>query len=101
MAFIVIALDYRVLDGAVHPLGLSVRPRMIDLGEALLIAVLAAAHVEHVRDVAGSRAISTARGQPELDAVVGEHRVDLGGHSRSQSDLEGRGGDPVALLHQL
>ena len=38
MRFIVMALDGRVLDGAIHPLDLSVSPWMIDLGQPMLNA---------------------------------------------------------------
>ena len=47
-----------------------------DLGEAVLDAVLAAAHVEHVGHVSRGRAVGVARGEAELDAVVGQHGVD-------------------------
>lgn len=51
VAVVVIALDGRILDRPVHPLDLSVRPWMIDLGEAMLDAVFPAAHREHVSDI--------------------------------------------------
>jgi hypothetical protein len=54
----------------VHPLDLAVRPQMLDLGETVLDAVLAAAHVEYMRHVAGSRAIGIARRKNELNAVA-------------------------------
>ena len=50
MAAVVIALDGRLFDGAVHPLDLAVRPRVVDLGEPVLDAVFVAAQVEHVGD---------------------------------------------------
>jgi hypothetical protein len=74
---------------------------VVHLGEPVLDTVLAAAHVEHVRDVAGSGTVSVARRQPELDAIVREHRVDFVRHSRDQGDQEGRGGDPAGFFHQL
>jgi hypothetical protein len=43
---------------------------MLDLGETVLDAVLAAAHVEYMRHVAGSRAIGIARRKNELNAVA-------------------------------
>lgn len=88
VAVVVLAFDRRVLDCAVHPLDLPVGPRVIDFGEAMLEAVFPAAHLEHVRDVAGRRAIGLARRIPELDAVVGQDRMDLAGNCRDQGDEE-------------
>ncbi len=48
MAVVGVAFDGRVLDGSVHPFDLTVGPGMVDLGEAVLDVVLAAAHGEHV-----------------------------------------------------
>ena len=45
---IVIALDGRVFDGAVHPLDLPVGPRMVHLGQSMLDVVLVADAVEDV-----------------------------------------------------
>src|SRR5829696_6433318 len=42
VAVVVIAPHRRVLEGAVHPLGLAVRPGMVGFGEPVLDAVLAA-----------------------------------------------------------
>jgi hypothetical protein len=50
---------------------------MVDLGEAVLDVVLAAAHGEHVRHIASRGAGGVARRMTELDAVVGQDRVDL------------------------
>lgn len=63
VAVVVKAFDGGFFDGAVHPLDLAIRPWVLDLGEAVLDAVLAAAHVKHMRHVAGSRAISIAVGK--------------------------------------
>ena len=43
---------------------------MLDLGEAVLNPVFLATHVEHIGDVRGGRAVSVARWERELDAVV-------------------------------
>ena len=40
MAVVVIAFDGGVLDGPVHPFHLPIGPGMVDLGEAVLDAVL-------------------------------------------------------------
>lgn len=76
--------DGRVLNGAVHPFDLTVRPRMIEFREAMLDAVLSAGQVEgvgakqlmrgeHLLNF-GDTPASPRRG--ELKAIVGEHRVD-------------------------
>ena len=46
MAVVVEALDGRVLDGAVHPLDLTVGPGMLRLGQAMLDVVLGAGELE-------------------------------------------------------
>ena len=89
MAVVVVAFDGRVLDGSVHPFDLTVGPGMVDLGEAVLDVVLATAHGEHVRHIASSRAGGVARRIPELDAVVGQDRVDLVRHGCDQGGQEG------------
>ena len=55
---IVIALESLILDSAIHPLDLSVRPRVIDFGQPMLDAVSLADAVE--------RPASPAR-TPEID----------------------------------
>ena len=85
MAVVVVAFDGRVLDGSVHPFDLTVGPGMVDLGEAVLDVVLAAAHGEHVRHIASRRAGGVARRITELDAVVGQDRVDLVRHGCDRS----------------
>lgn len=60
---VVIAFDGRVLDRAVHSFDLPIGPGMIDPGEAMLDAILPAAHREHMRDVAGCRTVGVARRQ--------------------------------------
>ena len=79
VAVVVKAFDCGFFDGVVHPLDLAVRPQMLDLGETVLDAVLAAAHVEYMRHVAGSRAIGIARRKNELNAVVGENSKEFVG----------------------
>ena len=101
MAIVVVALDGGFLDRAVHALDLPVGPGMLDLGEPVLDAVLVAAHVEHVCHVTCRRTVRVSRRESELDAIVGEHGVDLVGNSRDQSFEEGRGGGPARLPQQL
>ena len=70
VAVVVIAFDGGFLDSAVHSLDLTIGPRMIDFGEAMLDAVLAASHGEHVCHVAGGWAIGVAWRETELNAVA-------------------------------
>ena len=72
-------------------------PGMVDLGEAVLDAVLPAAHREHVGDEAGGWPVGVARREAELDAVVGQYRVNPVGDGGDQGDEEGGGRDAVAL----
>src|SRR5690606_10753547 len=74
----------RFLDGAVHTLDLAIGPRMIGFGEPVFDAVLAADAIEHVRTVARGWAIAVPRCMAELDAVVGQHGVDVVGHGLDQ-----------------
>jgi hypothetical protein len=53
VAIVMMALYGRFLDRPVHALDLPVGPRMLDLGEPVLDAVLPAPHVEHMHH--GSR----------------------------------------------
>ena len=69
---------------------------MLDLGQAVFDPIPLTAHVEHVRNQGGGRAVGVARGKGELDAIVGEDGVDLVGNRADQRHEEGRGGDPVS-----
>jgi hypothetical protein len=71
------ALNGRVLDRAVHPLDLAVRPRMVRLGQPVLDAVGLADHVE--AHGPGGDGVPVPRLLGELDAVVCENGVDLMG----------------------
>ena len=76
---IVEELQRRVLDGAVHPLGLAVCPGVIGLGQPVGDAVLGADAIEDMKteclgsDRCGFWQVS------EGNTVVGQHRVDLVG----------------------
>ena len=68
MAIVVIPFDGRVLNRAVHALDLSVRPRVVWLGQAMLNAICSADHVEpHGPGIGG---VPVARLLTKLDAVV-------------------------------
>lgn len=90
MAVVVEAFDGGFLNGPVHPFDLAVGPGVLHLGEAVLDAVLTAAHVEHVGHVAGGRAVGVTRRERELDAVVGQDRVDPVGDDLDHVIEEGR-----------
>lgn len=89
MTVVVIALDGRILDRAVHSLDLAIGSRMVDPGEAMLDPIVPTAHREHMRDVAGCRTVGVARRKAELDAVIGQDRVNLVGNGGDQGDKEG------------
>lgn len=96
VSIVMVALDGRFLDRAVHALDLAIGPGMLDLGQPMFDAILLAAHIERMCRVSCRRAVRVAR--RELDPIVGENRVDLVGDSRDQSFEEGRGGGPSRLL---
>ena len=100
MSIIMVALDGRFLDRAVHALDLAIGPGMLDLGQPMFDAILLAAHIEHMCHVSCRRAVRVARRESELDPIVGENRVDLVGNRRDQSFEEDRGGGPSCLLDQ-
>ncbi|EZQ13534.1 hypothetical protein CF98_27020 [Halopseudomonas bauzanensis] len=76
---VVEALDGGVLDGAVHPLDLSVGAWMVDFGEPVPDAVLIAGSIE---DVVEPIFVTGVVG--ELDAVVRQHGVDGVGELRDE-----------------
>jgi len=68
---VVIAFDRCLFDRAVHPFDLSIRPGMLDLGQAVLDAMLAADAIE---DMLEGMDIGLAVG--ELDAVISQYRME-------------------------
>ena len=99
MPVVVEAFDRAVLNGAVHPLNLAVGSRVIRLGETLLDVVGPTDHVEaHLSIESG---ISVARRINELDAIVGQNRVDLVRHGFEQVFEEFLGRSPVDCLGEL
>ncbi len=66
--------DRCLLDGAVHPLDLTVGRRVVRLGRPVLDVVCFADHVEaHLTRPGG---VTVARLLGKLDAIVGQDRVD-------------------------
>jgi hypothetical protein len=99
---VVEALYGRVLDGAVHSLDLTVGPRVLRLRGAMIDPGLRAGELEGVGpeefslrqsflDLRDRRASRPWR--RELDAVVGQHGVDLVGHGFEET-AEEVGRDP-------
>jgi hypothetical protein len=91
-------LDGSLLDRAVHALGLTVGPGMIGFRQAVLDAVTPARPVERVAPKACRDTASVPGKTGELDAVVGQHRMDLVGNGCHQERCRRFG---VGTLHQL
>ena len=89
IAVVMIALDGGFFDRPVHAFDLTIGPQMLDLGETMLDAVLAAAHIEHVGDVDGRWAIGVTRRERELNAVVGQDGMNFERNSFDQHHQEG------------
>ncbi len=94
VALVVEPPDGRLLNGTVHPLDLTIGPRMLRLCGAMLDVVLGASVFEGM----GLEALAicdglldqrhggaAGAGCSELDTVVGEHGVDLVGDGRDQA----------------
>ena len=91
-ARVVEGLGGGVLDGAVHPLCLTVGPRMVGFGQPVLDAVLVADAVEDVAaedGFHGGMAPAVLWQIGEGHAVVGEHGVDLVGEDLDHLAEEG------------
>ncbi len=76
MVLVVVALGGGLLDGAVHSLDLAVGPRVVGLGKPVLDIVGATDLVETVDTPAGGLAVAVLGQLSELNAVVGQQRVD-------------------------
>lgn len=98
MTIVVEAFDGCIFDRAVHPLDLPIGPWMVRLGEAVLDVVCLADHVEaHLARPGG---VAIARLLGELDAIIGQDRVDTVGHGFQQVIEELPCGSPVGLVDQ-
>ena len=86
VGFVEVTFDGRILDGAVHPLDLTVGPRMLGLGQAMIDIVEGASKFEgmreeglslgdHVLDLGSGPGV--AGGIGEVGSVVGEDGVNL------------------------
>ena len=99
VAIMVEALDGCVLDGAVHPFDLAIRPWVVRLGQSVLDLVCLADHVEaHLPGICG---IPVPGLVGELDSVVGQDRVEAVRNHFQQVFQELPRRPPVGLLDQL
>lgn len=101
MALVMVACDGGIFDRPVHAFHLALGPGMLDLGAAVLNPVVLAAHVEHMGDAHGGRAVSVAQRKCKRDPVIRQHGVDCVGHCCDQRDQEGGGCAPVRMAHKL
>lgn len=99
MAFVVEAFDSRLLDGAVHPFDLAIRPRVVGLGEAMLDVVCLADHVEAHRT--REDGVPVARLFGELDGIVRQDRVDTVGHGFQEVFQDLPCCSPISLVDEL
>lgn len=101
MAFVVIPFDGGVLDGSVHPLDLTVGPRMVGLGQPVVDAMAPAGPVEGMAAQHCRGAFTVFRQVSELDAVVGQDCVDVVRHRFDQGIKESRGDFGVGPFRKL
>ena len=76
VAFIVIATDGGVLQGAVHAFDLAIGPWVVGLCQAVLDAMHAARPVKRMAAPAGGRLLPVPGQVGELDAIVGQDGMD-------------------------
>ena len=93
------AFDGRLLNRAVHPLDLTVGPRMVRLGKPVLNFIGFADHVKAHLARPGGVAAAWLLG--ELDAIVGQDRVNAVGHGFQQMFEELPSRPPVSLVDEL
>lgn len=72
-----VSLHGRVLDGSVHALDLSVRPRMVGLGQPVFDSADMAGAVEGMTPEACGWPLAVPRSIGKVDAVIGEHGMDV------------------------
>ncbi len=99
VAVVMEAFDGGVLDRSVHALDLAVGPRVVGLGQTVLDPIRFADHVEAHRPGIGSIPVPGLVG--ELDAIIGQDRVDAVGNHFQQVLQKLPRRSPVGLLNQL
>jgi|SRR5271170_941545 len=101
MGVVVVALDRSFFNSAVHALDLAVGPGMIRFGKPVVDVVGKTDPVKRMTTEAGGWTSAVLGQVGELDAVVGEHRVDAIGHSGEQRLQECRGSPHVSTFDQF
>jgi hypothetical protein len=110
MGFVVEALDGRILDGPVHPLDLTIGPRVPGLGQAMTDVVAGAryfkgrslewlAALKHGFDIDDRPTLALGIG--EVGPVVGQDGMDLVGDRFDEVQQEVGRDPPCGLLVQL
>ena len=84
MRSVVIPVDGRFLQGAVHAFDLSIGPGMLRLGHPVFNAVPVTAFAEHMTYILRRRTVAVPRRVAELATVIGQDNVDLVGDRRAQ-----------------
>ena len=98
---VMVALDGRLLEGSVHPLDLTIGPRMVGFGQPMLDAVGMAKPVEHMDAPTSRGPEPVLRQVRELDAVIGQHGVDFVGDGFDQGIEEVGSCPAIGFLVQL
>lgn len=99
MGVVEIAIDCRVLQRAVHPLHLPVRPGMVGLGQPMLNPMLGTNAVKQQR-----KGVTVALAVGKLDAIIREDGMDFIGHDSHEMTQElgsHQAGHPLVQFSQL
>ncbi len=94
VSVVVIAFDRGLLKGSVHALDLSVGPRVIGFGQAVFDPVTLAGPVKRMTAQHGRRSLAVLWQGGDLNAVIGEYRVDAVGRD---SHLASEKNDEIGL----
>jgi len=101
VTLVAVAPDGRLLEGAVHSLNLTVGLGVMRLGQTMFDAEAPAGAIEGMAKPSGGRPLAVSRQIGELNAVVGEHRVDLIRHRCHQCLQKGASLARGRLQHEL
>jgi len=96
-----VSLHGSVLDGPVHTFDLPVGPGMVGLGQPVLDSVDMASAVEGVASKTCGWPLSVLGQVGELDAIVGEHCVDVVRHRIHERFKEGSRSPHICLFDKL
>ena len=100
MAVIVIAFDCCLLDRTVHAFDLTVGPWVLRLGKPVFDVMAPTSAVEGMATPASGWAVTVLRQVSELDAIIGQYRLDGVGHDLDQFIQERGGRHGVRLVCQ-